>query len=262
MFQYAFGRLLAERFGYRLKAECLPMFPGTRGCINGEEVFSPNLSWFGNWPITEDWRPATREHLHTPPAGRLCLRGSFQRFEFFGENRARIRDDWFRIEPRLLRPAHDFAISLESPSDPNEGALALSAERMAPDDDAVLFRDSFLTAAEIRRLAKSVLHRNLFIVIDKLAPDWIQEDLQDLKPTFVSRGEFGNFLFLLGFQKIAISQSVAHWWAAFLSEAREVYFPPCDRGYWMHPGLPVLAHEPPHHGIDLRVDEPRFIYDW
>jgi len=262
MFQYAFGRILAERFGYRLKAHPLSLFPGSRQCVSGEEVFSPKVHWFGNWPIGEEFRPVTGEELYTPPVARLCLRGAFQRFELFAESRDSIREDWFRIDAGPLRPSSDFAISLDAPVNPKEGAQPLTAHVTDPKAAAGLLRDSFLTAEEVRRLAKSVPHKNLFIVVGCLVPAWVKTDLEDLRPTFVSAGEYGNFLFLLRFQKLGIGQSAAHWWAAFLSQAREIYFPPCDRGCWLHPAPPLLAHEPAYHGIDLRVDEPRFVYSW
>ncbi len=265
MFQYSLARLLAERFGYELRAEPLALFPGTYFRIAGEEIFGPIIRWYGNWPISQDLARVDREELYHPPGAGLSLCGSFQHFKLFAENRDQIRQDWFRVEAaRNVRPSTDFVISLLPSGNPEEGALPMAPHPVENDLDAgaILFADSRLNQGEIRRLARIVPHDQLYIVLGGRSDDPLQTELQDLNPIFVADGSVHDFLFILRFQKIAFSQNATHWWAAFLSGAREVYFPPCDRGYWSHPSPPVLLHEPRHHGIDLRVDEDRFIYGW
>jgi hypothetical protein len=60
--------------------------------------------------------------------------------------------------------------------------------------------------------------------------------------------------FVKQFERILMSQSTFHWWAAFLSEAREIYFPIPKTGPWSI--RPVFADK----NIDLRVDEARYRY--
>ena len=118
-----------------------------------------------------------------------------------------------------------------------------------------------LNEAEIRRLVRTVGHERLYLLTDAPGHPLVAA-VRDLGAEVVSLGGMADFRFIHSFQKVAICQSTFHWWAAFLGAAREVYFPPCDRGVWSHPEPALLAHEPGHHGIDVRVDEARYIYDW
>lgn len=264
MFQYAFARILAERFGYSLRVEPLMLFPATHQHVSGETVFGPRINWYGNWPFDDDSRSVHRGELNEPPASKLNLCGSFQRFELFAEHRDRICGEWFRTDAvQQPRPSSDFLICLRPTSDPREGACPASDEERPIDpEDELLLADSILTNDEIRRLARSVPHDRLFISIGGNFEETRKTELADLRPIFVSEEGIRDFLLVLSFQKIAISQNASHWWAAFLSSAREIYFPPLSRGFWSHPRPPDLAHQPNYHGIDLRVDEDRFIYDW
>jgi hypothetical protein len=47
-------------------------------------------------------------------------------------------------------------------------------------------------------------------------------------PTIVSHDEYSDFEFIRSFDKIISSNSTFSWWAAFLSDASEIYLPP----YW------------------------------
>lgn len=118
-----------------------------------------------------------------------------------------------------------------------------------------------LNEAEIRRLVRTVGHERLYLLTDAPGHPLVAA-VRDLGAEVVSLGGMADFRFIHSFQKVAICQSTFHWWAAFLGAAREIYFPPCDRGVWGHPEPAVLAHDPCHYGIDLRVDEERYIYDW
>jgi hypothetical protein len=118
-----------------------------------------------------------------------------------------------------------------------------------------------LREAEIRHLAKIVRHERLYFVTDEPRhPLW--ERLKDLHGEVFAEGGIRDFRFIHSFQKVAICQSTFHWWATFLGAAREIYYPPTNRGLWGHPEPAEQAWQPGHYGIDLRVDEPRYIYDW
>jgi hypothetical protein len=64
-----------------------------------------------------------------------------------------------------------------------------------------------------------------------------------------------NFQFIKAFSKIVVAPSTFSWWAAFLSDAREIFFP----------DLRFSAHSPwrQHNQgtiVRLEVDEPRYTY--
>lgn len=267
MFQYALGRILAERFEYALAAEPISLFPNTHRKISGDEYLGAPVFWYGNWPVTQEGKVLNVDALHSPPGTRLVLRGSFMRFQLFQSAREKIRSDWFRLRQRLEpRPDSDFAISLITSPHPSEGKWPATTSRFFEERDyyntETIDQEALLSVEEIRQLAKLVPHEHLYLLVDFPPPDSLRKSLADLRPTYVTGTSSELFFFLESFRKIAISQSADHWWAAFLSQANLIFFPRCDRGYWSRPSVPLLAHEPSHHGIDLRVDEERYIYNW
>ena len=72
-------------------------------------------------------------------------------------------------------------------------------------------------------------------------------------PIFVRGSAKDDFLFIKGFDRIIQSQSTFSWWAAFLSDASEIYGPALiPRFTWF---------DRKYSGIDLQVDdEPRYHY--
>ncbi len=241
LFQYSFARILAARFRYQLQATPIPGFPGTFVDINGENVLGPTALWEGQWPVdARDGRPLTREELQVPPGARVTIRGRFQRFELYSDTRDEIRSDWLRIERTASsRSRSDFAIWIG-----------------LPDADGSVFHEE-----ELRRLIQVVHHDRLFFLTNQPCHPLIAA-LADLRATVVSDHDIGLTRFIWSFKRIAICQNATAWWAAFLSDAREVYFPHCNRGAWSHPQLAQLPNEPEYYGIDLRVYEDRYIYDW
>lgn len=256
LFQYAFARVLAERFAYKLSAVPLPGFPGTSEIVSGEEVFGPVAGWHCQWPFDAlVSRPIKEEELFLAPGARLILSGWFQRFELIADSRELIRENWLRLDsPLPSRPSGDFVICIRLG---DYMRFKSSGDESIPDSLA----NSVYREEEIRRLVARVPHNRLFLVTDQPTHPMF-ESLRDLLPEIVSTGPFEDFRFIHSFQKIAISQSTFHWWAAFLGRAREIYFPPCDRGIWSKPNRAHSAGDPLHYGIDVRVDEDRYIYDW
>lgn len=255
---FCFARGLAQRFGYRLATPPMPGFSATSKIIQGEDVYGPVVCWQGNWPFDgHSGRRLVREELFRAPGQRIRLDGLFQRFELIADVREEIRGDWLRLDGAMpTRAAGDFLICLRLGD--GDGKSKKMANGIKGMDQA----DADLNEAEIRRLVRTVRHERLYLLTGALG-DPLVAAVRDLGAEVVYLGGMAAFRFIHSFQKVAIGQSAFQWWAAFLGAAREIYFPKIDLGAWSHPEPAVLAHDPAHWGIDLRVmDEPRYIYDW
>lgn len=255
--QYCFARVLAQRFGCRLEAMPVPGFPGSFVEVAGEEVYGPVVCWHGHWPFDAySGRRLAMEEFFQAPGQRLTLDGLFLRWELIANAREQIREDWLRVDGAVPpRASGDFVFCLLSSE---EGNSTVKRETGKPGTNLA---EDVLSEVEIRRLVGTVAHERLYFVTDQPRHSLFTR-LRDLRGEVVSGAVMDDFRFIQSFQKIAFCQSTFQWWAAFLSEAREIYFPPCDRGLWGHPEPAHLAHEPIHYGIDLRVDEERYVYDW
>jgi len=254
LWQYAFAQVLARRFAYALPALPIPAFPLTREPLAGTEILGPEALWEGQWPRDAySGRSLEPGELLTPPGTVVKLRGGFQRFDLISPARAALRENWLRMEsPPRARRATDFLICLQ---------LTPSHRGAEHDKTSLGMASSGLLEPEIRHLVKIVPHRRLYFITDQ-PRHRIFRSLRDLDGEVHTGDDLTVFRFIHPFQKVALSQSALHWWAAFLGSAREIYFPPVDRGPWSHPEPPQAAWQPPHFGIDVRVDEPRYIYDW
>src|SRR3989338_8177762 len=96
LFQYCFGRILAENLGFKLKAEPLAGFPNTGIEVKGADYTSyPEQVLLGE---IADTKRRQKINLQTVLADRskrhLIVEGFFQRYEYYRPYKERIRNNW------------------------------------------------------------------------------------------------------------------------------------------------------------------------
>lgn len=261
MFQYCFGRLLAERWGHELDAFPLPHFPATGESVPGRRFLSPFRSWGGMAAEERQLSVLMRgENLTRPVHGRLVLFGWFQRWEYYRGHEDSLRR-WLATAPP------------EAPADEDDFAICIHTHRPASWDEpgihsghAPKWRRSVPAQEDIARLLDKVPHRRLTILTD--APHCAEvEELRSRNPRIMAAGSFAAWNWLRTCRRMAVV--ICHpldWWAAFLSEAPEIYAldpwstrgqSPCLGPYgcgWSG-GRPLARP-------DLSIPDPRYIYDW
>ncbi|PIR48222.1 hypothetical protein COU80_05785 [Candidatus Peregrinibacteria bacterium CG10_big_fil_rev_8_21_14_0_10_55_24] len=225
LFQYCFGRLLAEQLGYALRAEPLPGFPGTQQRIDGQSYpDGDTLVLSGNVvdlpALLADTRPR-----------HIILKGAFQRYEYYRPHRDAIRT-W-------LQPACT-------------GMPAASANDLVMQ----VRRDDYLRAvgyplpfSYYEQVLTQAQYDRLVICTDGPTDPFLRR-FRRFNPVIERRGVMEDFCLMHSARQIAISQSSFSWWAAFLSHAETIYFPRSLTG-------PFSPERP---DIDLEVDEPRYVY--
>src|SRR5712691_258212 len=88
LFQYCFGRLLAEKLGYKLTAKPLPGFPRTYDLVDGHDYGGRDvLTLRGQKP---DLALASNGDV----LRHLLLTGYFQRYEYYEQHAEQVRG-WF-----------------------------------------------------------------------------------------------------------------------------------------------------------------------
>lgn len=245
--QYCFSRTIASNFKYKLAATPIRGFPCTYNAVSGQEILSPLSSWQGQWPFdANSSRKIERAELFYPPGERLTLSGLFQRFEFISPNRDEIRDHW-------LLPDDSF-----SPQSTDAFLICLTdyGSQKSNYDNS-----SCLKLEDIWHLKRTVPHKTLHL-LSETSNHPFYDTSPSLEADIFIGGPLEQLLFIRSFSKIAISQSTLQWWGAFLSNASEIYYPKCEGGLWSHPEPAKQIHDPEYYGIDLRVDEMRYIYSW
>ena len=234
LFQYAFGRILAERMNYALKAAPLPGFPGTFRPVDGHDYrdCSPEV-------LLEEFSDKTQRQkldleaiISNPVKRKIVLEGYFQRYDYYRPYREVIRRQWLHV-PEPIEPQH--------PED-----LIIHVRR---GDTARL--GMALPFSYYEEALKQARFRQLFICTDSPKDPFIVK-FKKFKPkaVFSSREPLHDFKRIMSFNKIVQSASSFSWWASFLSDAREIYAPVPLHGHWSGD----------YPDIDLRVDEERYIY--
>ena len=218
LFQYAYGRLLAEAKGYALLSpEGSELrergFPQVSQAVTGKKVADPVIYVL---PENRDGVPnSAQENPIDPqdlsgklPEGKIWINGFFQHYRFYARHRRKILD-WFRTDIAL-------------PDGPGPG-------------DLVIYIQSFFNVGSdfyCRILRKKSWDR-LWAVVNHPERSWnILTDLRKFEPkVFHSRDHLVDFEFLRQAKRMILAPSTFAWWAAWLSEAEEITMARPSEGY-------------------------------
>ncbi len=221
LFQYCFGRILAEELGYRLEAKPLPHFPGTSTVVDGQAIESP--VWDCPELVTLD------EILADRSPRRIVINRYMQQYRHYRPYRDKIRA-WVEIGRSKVQPEPDSLVLHMRFGDFRQKGWVLSPDYY----HAIITQETF---------------SRLYIVTDEPGSPEL-ESFVPYQPTLVTGSPIESLRFIRSARRIVLSQSTYSWWGAFLSEADRIYFPLPRRSIWS-PGATF---------VDLRVDESRYIY--
>jgi glycosyl transferase family 11 len=246
LFQYAFGRIVAEELGFAFR--CLPaknawagisdlstMAHLFRDCplfIPGRAYDAPNDVF--SMEVDTTWRGhvidlpgiiSNRQGRH------IVLFGHFERMEYYARYRERIRH-WYHLEPAT--GGHDVT----------SDDIVLSIRR----GDSIRLGIS-VTLDFYSRILDSTDYRRVYIcgdVIDRA----VKAHFEPYEPVYFAGSHIEQFRFIKSFNKIVQGQSTFSWWAAYLSDASAIYTPRPSHGPW--------SKEQPD--VDLEAQESRYTY--
>jgi hypothetical protein len=232
LFQYALGRLIAEHHGFALECGRTPeppmtfmgrdvdigppatlealqaYFPHAPLCLPGTCVDAPvdayeysREGWGGH---TVDLQAILADR--TPR--RILLDGFFQRVEYFRPHRERLRR-WFEMAPvqtpHAIEP-RDVLVSIRRGIDFGMQEWALSL-------------------AYYERVLAGLANIGQVYVCGTCIDDQVRRALEPFRPIYHHGTPIEHFAFMQRFSRIVLSNSTFAWWAAWLSDAREIYAP-------------------------------------
>jgi hypothetical protein len=267
LFQYAFGRIVAEHHGLALICRQIRYSYSPQRLLSGQSDAGPAATlealaeYFPNAPLFVPGRivdePVERHEVshardrsdewdghildldamladRTPR--QICLGGFFQRYEYFQPYRERIRE-WFRphgvstpwrIEPKdvvvNIRRGADYGIE--------NWALAMSY---------------------YERIVDGLQDRGRVYVCGVGVDGAVRQHLARFDPIYYDATAIEHFAFMMRFNRIVLSNSTFAWWAAFMSDAEEIYAPRSVDGKVY--GFTGWQEQ----NVDLRMHEPRYI---
>jgi len=217
MFQYAFARIIAERNGLKLltkweATDFIEATPYNKGrVINENEVLIKDVDTpeYGNVPYLNDYSQ-----------NKVVLEGFFQHPKYYEDNEYIVKKIWI---PRKIKkqPKTDIVIHLRTGDHYDPGLRSVIHPKWH-------YKVLDMCGWNSRK-------NRLFIVIED-ANDPILAYFEHYKPTIISQTASEDFHYLMKFDTIIASNSSFAWWAAYLSNASNIYM--FER--WLR--LPLTKH--------------------
>ena len=206
LFQYCFGRILAEALGFELHAAPIDGLPNTREAVCGLRHGEPEVVLTGQRvdldAVLGDHRPR-----------KIVLDGWFQRYEYYRPHRDRIRR-WLQFGPDVAAP------------------------RRVPDTVLHIRRTDYVQLGWAlpfsfydQALERVPAAGDLWILTDDPKDPFFRR-FDRWRPTFATGTPLEDLRLLMSARNIVMSQSTFSWWAAFLGDPQMVVCPDPLFGAW------------------------------
>ena len=211
LFQYSLGRILATLKGYHLHAKPIDGFPETNRVIAGRRVTTDVLTLGGQGHQHRIDLEGAIKH-----SGGIYLDGYFQVYEYYRRFARRIRDVWLKVDdPFEPQDARDAVIHIR------RGDYTDRPTREVP-------------AAYYHTAIQQLAARRIYIVSDgNFSQDSYFRQFDQYHPRMAAGNAWNDFRLIMSFSKIVISPSSFSWWAAFLSQAKDILMPSAGwTGMW------------------------------
>lgn len=226
MFQYAFGRILAERLGFKLLAKPIPGFPSTYRPVQGESYLTDPLVLRGQKPDLS--------FVHEKGLRReIVLTGYFQRAEYYEPYAEKVRG-WF---------LSDYEVDADVSPDDVVVGVRRGRDYIPQHGIPITYYDEALSLMDFRKV---------HITSDSPSDPFVRRLAEKYGAIIRPAGALDNLMFIRQFRKIIISNSTFLWWGAFLSDAKEIVFPRPHSGFWSE-------DDPISKGIALELTRPNCV---
>jgi hypothetical protein len=225
LFQYCLGRILAEKKCFFLKADPIDGFENTKEIINGKD-YTKN-----GFIELNDWNSNLGKILQNPPNKKIILNGWFQKYCFYKDYKKEIKN-WLKIDfDNLPKVKDNDVVVYIRRGDYIELGYALPIE----------FYENCLLK----------LNYSKIYVCTDFPNDWfVKKFVKKYDATVFHNSALEDFCFIKSFNNIVMSASTFCWWAAYLSDAKKIFFPIPEKGFWSNK----------YTATDLRVNEKRYVY--
>jgi hypothetical protein len=207
LFQYALARILASELNLFLPASPIPGFPSTFQTIPGNRFVTPKV-------VLKGQDVDLQALLQYSSDCHFILDGNFQQSRLYVPWSQELRSKW--LVPEV--PSGFIG------ADPDD--LVIHIRRTD-----YLWQGWGLPFSIYQSIIETHASKRLVIVTDD-AKDPFLWRFRKYKPLIHSTTAFEDFLYLRSANNIMLSPSSFSWWAAFLSEAQQIFLPIPYSGIW------------------------------
>lgn len=222
LFQYCFGRILATRLGYKLNASPIKGFSSSKKIVGGE-------SYVDNEVILEGQIVDIDALILNKPKSHIICDGHFQRLSYYEKYYSDIKTDWLVLDEEYRKEKKDL----------NDVVLHIRR------GDFVWkgITENLISFSFYENILENYVKewRNLYICTDSPDDPFIkqfqkydaiihsnfkgEDTWRHVSPGQSTDETLNDFSFIMSFNRIVLSPSTFSWWASFLSDASEVYYP-------------------------------------
>lgn len=198
MWQYAVSRIIAKKYNLKLDCYSIPGFPKTFDNIDGNVYIDPVFKIEGHCFNLES----------LPLRCKIEMNGYVQRYEYIKKYKNEIKD-WFQLEinsPIKVLP-NDFVVSIRRGWNGYPVSLCPPKEFFINTFDQVNYERIILCT--------DTFEDPFFDFMKNLNVEVIKAQYSPLE----------QFALIQSSNKILLTPSTYCWWAAFLSNASEIYYP-------------------------------------
>lgn len=196
LWQYSVGRILAQRFGYRLSS------PGITGMIDcpprlpGKKILFPKIEIYGHF---------IPDHIENK---RIIMNGYFERYEYVQPHMVQIKN-WFTPVVRSRIPdTNSLTISIR------RGSNNWPVETLCPNMEYY-----------IEKIGQLNFEKN-YICTDAPEEKFIVDLASQVKNCeIIKAGALEQFSFLQQSEHIFMAPSTFSWWAAMTGNAKTIFWP-------------------------------------
>lgn len=265
LLQQCFARTLAHELDYRVYSRKIPHLINSGNYnTDGKEFNSPTIN-IGHKSKYRHY--VDIEELRSMTPCKFNIHSYLEHYPTIEKYKQHIKEDWVYINNPYTRESfenlHDKFYQMQGDIkqpvqianiEPDDLVLSIRLGR----DYLGMHRYRLLVGDYFRIVLNSVEYNRLFITSqDPFNP--ILRNLYEYNPVFVEHvSPMHTFNFVRLFNKIALSQSTYSWWAGYLSDATEIYFPITKDGPWSYGKHQKAKWKDYRH--DLMVNEPRYKY--
>lgn len=229
LFEYALGRILAEELGYCLVSEPIPGFVRTYDNIYGKFI--------QNYIVLEGQKLDLESIRANKDKTGYIVNGWFQRYEYYKPHKEKIKQ-WFVTDINYPKNKNDLIIHIRrtqpGPIDHKIPHVVNGVTHMIGPD--------LLSVEWYKKVIDQISFNQLYICTD-IPNDPFFDHFKEYRPIILSRNTLEDFSLIKSFNKIIMSQSTFSWWAAFLSDAEEIYMPRPNYGIWAHPDVSLMIDD-------------------